>query len=128
MTRRQERLNSRILDMFNTALLSEVDDPRLQLVELTRVQINRDASHAIVYFISQDDEYDEKEVERAFNHAKGFFRGVLAEQLNLRYTPDLTFRYDEAAIETQRVLDLFEQIEEERRRNPPKLDDDAANS
>ncbi|MCB0077254.1 MAG: 30S ribosome-binding factor RbfA [Anaerolineales bacterium] len=123
MTRRQERLNSRILELLSTSLLSDVDDPRLQMVELTRVSVNRDASHAMIYFVSEDEDYSAQEVEEAFTHAKGFFRGVLAEQLNLRYTPDLSFRYDDAAIETQRVLDLFDQIEEERRVNPPVLDE-----
>ncbi len=126
MTRRQEQLNSSLLEIISIVVQSEMNDPRLQMVNITRVQVNRDASHAMIYFISTDDQYEEKEIEEALNRAKGYFRRVLAEMLDLRYTPDLAFRYDEAAEETQRVLELFEKIEQEREENPPLLDDEEA--
>ena len=124
MTRRQEQLNSRILEILGPVIQTEMSDPRLQMLNVTRVQINRDASHAMIYFTSADDEQDPKEAETALTHAKGFLRSILAEMLDLRYTPDLTFRYDRAAEQTQRVLELFDEIAEERRRNPPRFDEE----
>jgi ribosome-binding factor A len=123
MTRRQEQLNSQILELLSTVIQTEMQDPRLQMLTITRVQVNRDASHAMIFFMSQDDEVAPNEVEQALTHAKGFLRGVLAETLDLRYTPDLTFRYDKAAEETQRVMELFDQIARERAENPPRLDE-----
>jgi ribosome-binding factor A len=122
MTRRQDQLNSRILELLAPVLQSELEDPRLQLLTLTRVQVNKDASHANLYFTAGDDEFTPKEREAGLMRAKGYLRSILAETLDLRYTPDLTFRYDHAAEETQRIYDLFDKIAEERRRNPPKLD------
>lgn len=124
MTRRQEQLNSRISETLSVVVQAEMSDPRLQMITITRVNVNRDASHALVYFVSGDEEYEPSEVERAITGAKGYFRSVLAEMLDLRYTPDLTFRYDHAQEETERVLDLFDQIEQEREQNPPLLDDE----
>jgi ribosome-binding factor A len=122
MTRRQDQLNSRILEILTPVFQSELEDPRLQSLNLTRVQVNKDASHAALYFTASDDEYTPKEREAGLMRAKGYLRSILAEILDLRYTPDLTFRYDTAAEETQRIYDLFDEIAEERRRNPPKLD------
>ncbi|MDQ4075013.1 MAG: 30S ribosome-binding factor RbfA [Chloroflexota bacterium] len=124
MTRRQDQLNSRLLEIISMVVQSEMSDPRLQMVNVTRVQVNRDASHAMIYFVSADDEYEDREVEQAMNGAKGYFRSVLAEMLDLRYTPDLTFRYDHAHEETQRVLGLFDEIAEEREKNPPHFQDE----
>lgn len=125
MTRRQEQLNSQILEILSTVIQAEMQDPRLQLLTVTRVQVNRDASHAMVYFTSSDDEHEREEIIQALSNAKGFLRSVLAEMMDLRYTPDLTFRYDDAAEQTRRVLDLFDQIAEEREKNPPHFDEDA---
>jgi ribosome-binding factor A len=122
MTRRQEQLNSRILEILTPVLQSELEDPRLQYLTLTRVQINKDASHATLYFTAADEDFTHKEREAGLMRAKGYLRNILAEMLDLRYTPDLTFRYDTAAEETQRIYDLFDEIAEERRRNPPKID------
>lgn len=124
MTRRQDQLNSQILEILSTVIQLEMKDPRLQLLNVTRVQVNRDASHAMIYFTSSDDEHDRREIEAALVRAKGFLRSVLAETLDLRHTPDLSFRYDEAAEQTQRVLELLDQIAEERKLNPPHFDEE----
>ncbi len=121
MTRRQEQLNSRIMELLIPVLQGELEDPRLQYLTLTRVQVNKDASHANLYFTAADDEFTPKEREAGLMRAKGYLRSIIAEQLDLRYTPDLTFRYDHAAEETQRIYDLFDEIAEERRRNPPRI-------
>ncbi|MGB0387009.1 MAG: 30S ribosome-binding factor RbfA [Ardenticatenaceae bacterium] len=122
MTRRQDRLNHRLMEILAPVIESEMEDPRLQMLNLTRIQVNRDASHAMVYFTSDDNEYSHKEMENALNRAKGFFRRVVAESLNLRYTPDFLFRYDQSVKESTRIMELFDQIAKQRVENPPDPD------
>ncbi len=117
MARRQERLNNRLIEVLTPVIESEMSNPRLQMLSLTRVKINRDGSHATVYFVSENEDYSYEEVEMALNKAKGYFRSVLAETLNLRYTPDLGFRYDQSIEESKRLDALFEQIAAERLAN-----------
>ena len=124
MTRRQEQLNSQLMEVLSTVIQGEMKDPRLQMLSVTRVEVNRDASHAMIYYLSADDEFSHKEVEAALGRAKGFLRSVLAETMDLRHTPDLSFRHDEAAEETRRVLSLLDQIAEERGKNPPRFDEE----
>ena len=114
MARRQERLNNRLIQVLTPVIESEMSNPRLQMLSLTRVKINRDGSHATIYFVSENEKYSHQEVETALNKAKGYFRSVLAEALNLRYTPDLSFRYDQSIEESKRLDALFEQIAAER--------------
>lgn len=114
MARRQERLNNRLIEVLTPVIESEMSNPRLQMLSLTRVKINRDGSHATVYFVSENEDYSYEEVEMALNKAKGYFRSILAEALNLRYTPDLSFHYDKSIKESKRLDALFEQIAAER--------------
>lgn len=123
MTRRQDQLNSQIMELLSLVIQTEMQDPRLQAVSLSRVQVNRDASHAMIFFTAPLEEVTPEEAEAGLNHARGYLRHVLAETLDLRYTPDLTFRYDQAADETKRVLDLFEEINRQRTENPPHVDE-----
>ena len=114
MARRQERLNNRLMEVLTPVIETEMNNPRLQMLNLTRVKVNRDGSHAIIYFVSENPNYTPQEVQSALNGAKGYFRSVLADTLNLRYTPDLSFRYDKSIEESQRLDALFEQIASER--------------
>lgn len=125
MTRRQEKLNRQLMEIFGTALQGEIQDPRLQMISLTRIKVNRDASHAMIYFVSDDEDYTPQEQEAAFKRAKGFLRGLIADTLDLRYTPDLGFRYDPSIEENERINDLFEQIAQERALNPPQFDEES---
>lgn len=124
MARRQERLNNRLMEVLTPVIETEMSNPRLQMLNLTRVKMNRDGSHATIYFVSENEDYSHQEVEIALNKAKGYFRSVLAETLNLRYTPDLSFRYDQSIEESKRLDALFEQIAAERVNNPPRFDEE----
>lgn len=125
MTRRQERLNNRLMEILAPVIESEMRDPRLQMLNLTRVQVNRDASGATIFFTSESTEYSPHEMEAALKRAKGFLRTVVANTLNLRYTPDLTFRYDKSFEESQRLEALFQQIAKERAENPPRFNEES---
>ena len=52
------------------------------------------------------------------NKARGFIRSHLAKTLNLRYTPELLFYYDDLAQEAERVEQLLTELERERNRGP----------
>jgi len=113
------------MELLTPVIETEMNNPRLQMLSLTRVKINRDGSHATIYFVSENPDYSHQVVETALNKAKGHFRSVLAEALNLRYTPDLSFRYDKSIKESQRIDALFEQIASERVKNPPRFDEES---
>jgi ribosome-binding factor A len=124
MKRRQDQINSRIMEVLSPVIETEMRDPRLQLLNLTRVKVNRDTSTAMIYVTSSDDKHSPKEITDALMRAKGFLRQIVAETLNLRRTPDLSFRYDRGVKERQRIEQLFEQIAKERLENPPILPPD----
>lgn len=124
MTRRQDQLNSRIMEVLSPVIETEMRDPCLQFLNLTRVRVNRDTSSAMIYVTSKDNEHSPKEITDALMRAKGFLRQIVAESLNLRRTPDLGFRYDRGLEENKRIEQIFQQIAKERLENPPILPPD----
>ncbi|MBW2329131.1 MAG: ribosome-binding factor A, partial [Deltaproteobacteria bacterium] len=52
---------------------------------------------------------------KGMERARGFFRSQLAKTMNLRYTPELVFFYDQQNEEIERLDKLFAQINQERK-------------
>lgn len=77
-------------------ILREVKDPRVSGVMLSVVSsdVSADLKFAKVYY-SVYGECDEKELARGLRSAAPFVRSQIAERLNLRITPEITFIRDE---------------------------------
>jgi ribosome-binding factor A len=95
-------------------LLQQVGDPRLAGALISRVVVTPDLKQAKVYFTVPTGK-DSGPALKGMNRAKGFFRSRVAKTLNLRYTPELLFYYDNLNEEVERIDTLFRQIEEERK-------------
>ncbi len=86
---------------------TELKDPRLGFVTVTRVEITSDLAGAKVYVSIIGDRHVAKQSMTALESAKGFLRGELGHSLSLRHTPELTFvedRTTEKAIALHRTL------------------------
>lgn len=83
----------RIKNEVNSNLRGELKDPRLALMSVTRVELNPDYSVATVYW----DTFDagkRGDIKAALGSVKGKLRSLLAKNLKVRHTPELTFIYD----------------------------------
>lgn len=93
---------SRIADQLQRDLSGlirqEVKDPRVGLVTITAVEVNRDLSHAKVYISSLAEVSAIEQSVEALQHAAGFLRSQLSRSLKVRSVPQLQFIYD-ASIE-----------------------------
>lgn len=76
------------------SVLNEIKDPRIPAFStVVRTEVSSDRSHANVY-ISILGDYNEIEVKRGLKSAKGFIRKKIAENMELRIVPDLSFVID----------------------------------
>jgi len=87
-----ERLNNLYLSELSKIIFKEIKNPLIKTVNLTGVEITNDLSFAKIYFTCMNEDKDKVLTE--LNEAKGFLRSKLAENINLRYTPELIFHYD----------------------------------
>jgi ribosome-binding factor A len=111
MSRRTERLNHLLRQEITDLLQREAKDPRLSaMVSVTRVSVSSDLRYAKVFISVLGTEEEKKGVLAGLHAASGFLRRQLAGRLTLRYTPDLTFTYDDTMEQAGKVLELIQQV------------------
>jgi len=89
-------------------IATELDDPRLELVTITGVEVSRDYSWATVYYTHLGDAAQIKAAGAALEHASGLLRHEMSARLDLRTTPRLRF-HDDSSVERGRAL--YEKLE-----------------
>jgi len=113
---RPKRVAEAISNELSILLLQKVRDNRLRNVTILSVKMSPDLRLATIFY-SVDPDSDIKQVSKGFERAKGFFRSQIARRLNLRYTPELVFRYDNKYKSNERLEELFQEIAEEKKAN-----------
>jgi ribosome-binding factor A len=108
MGRRAERLAEEIREQVAKMIASDLKDPRLGFVTVTRVELAHDLGHARVHVGVLGGEAERKKSLAALQQASGFVRRELGKRLRIRHTPEIDFRYDKGLDATDRVARLLE--------------------
>lgn len=93
---RADRVSGLIQSTLSEIITRDTSDPRLEMVTISGVKMTRDLRIARVYFSTSGGEKRIKAAKQALQHAKGFLKRSLGNQLSLRYMPELEFYYDES--------------------------------
>ncbi len=93
---RADRVSALIQESLSLLLKKSIKDPRLETAVITGVKMSPDLKLARVYFVISDRSVSKADALEGFDKAKGFIKYTLAQELNLRYMPDLRFYYDES--------------------------------
>ena len=112
-TIRQERAAELLYQELSILIGAELDDPALELLEVTNVVVSRDLRVAKVY-IHQDSDIQSSVVLARLKKAAPFLRRQLAQSLTFRAVPELLFYYDDTPDQAARVDALLQSIAEER--------------
>ncbi len=89
------------------AILTQVRDPRVKDVTVTRVEMAPDMRSATVHVSVMGSPADEQLALRGLARSAGFLQAQIAEKIETRYTPRLRFEIDHGvkhSIEIARVL------------------------
>lgn len=109
---RRVRVEREVREML-IAAFGELRDPRLVGVSVTRVSMTDDLRLARVYVrltISiADDTKQRRDLMRALRAAAGRLRRAIAD-LDLRFTPELRFHYDDGEDAARRIEELLAEI------------------
>lgn len=90
------------------AILTQVRDPRVKDVTVTRVEMLPDMRSAVIYVSVMGNDTKQELALRGLNSSAGFLQAQIAERIETRYTPRLTFKLDggvKLSLEIARVLD-----------------------
>ncbi len=96
---RSQRLEELLREELNSILDTEIGDPRLEGVRITRVELFAHGSRARVWFeLLGRKACCPRSVEGALAGTRGFLRNRLFEALLLRRLPELRFHHDPLTI------------------------------
>lgn len=120
---RVSRINDEILKEVAQIIRGELKDPRIGvLTSVVSVDTTPDLKYCKI-FISVLGTPEEKEnVMVGLKNASGFIRRMVAQRINLRSTPEFTFKLDESAEYAIHMNQIFDQINKEREEREGKKD------
>ncbi|HSH74290.1 MAG TPA: 30S ribosome-binding factor RbfA, partial [Longimicrobiales bacterium] len=108
--RRTARLNEQLKRELSELIRTEVRDPRVGLVTITRVQVTNDLGFAKVHVRALGSDTERKETLEGLVAAAPFLRTALGRQLRIRRVPELRFQEDRSLEHAQRIEQVLSEV------------------
>jgi ribosome-binding factor A len=112
--KRLDRVNQLLKEEISTLLQRELKDPRLGFVTVTEVETSKDLRVAKVFVSVLGNEEQWASSLQALARARGFVRNWLRQHLDLRVTPELSFRPDHSMEHAARIQQLLKDLDDTR--------------
>jgi ribosome-binding factor A len=113
LSHRTERVAEQIREEVSQILSTEVADPGIGLVTVTRVKVTPDLSLARVYWTLMGDQAERKKTQKALARAASYVRHLLSTRMSLRRSPEVVFTFDQAVTAQDRVEEILQEIKQE---------------
>jgi ribosome-binding factor A len=94
-SRRVQKAAQAIREVVSMAILAELQDPRIQNVTVTYVEVSADMRLAKVHVSVMGSEAQQRRSLQGLQHAAGFLQAKIAKRIDTRYTPKLKFMLDQ---------------------------------
>jgi ribosome-binding factor A len=107
-SRRVLKAAEAVREVVSMAILTELRDPRIRNITVTYVEMAGDMRQAKVHVSVMGDETQQNLSLRGLQNASGFLQQKVAQRIDTRYTPRLTFVLDQGlqnALEINRILE-----------------------
>ena len=105
---RARRVADQIQRELPELIRQEVKDPRVGMLTITEVEVNRDMEFAKVFFTTLGGQAEHEACLEGLKRASGFLRTQLSHRMQLRVVPKLSFVYDhsvERGIQLSQLID-----------------------
>jgi ribosome-binding factor A len=107
---RKHRVGELIRQVISELIALKIKDPRVQGVTITEVKMSADLKTATVYFSGLADGKEALHLE-GLTASEGFIRNQLRHELDLKYTPHLTFFYDSSFDNFAKINKLLKDLD-----------------
>lgn len=116
-SRRVLKVAEAIREVVGMSILTELQDPRIENVTVTRVEVASDLRTAKVHVSVMGDESQQQLALHGLKNAAGFLQNKVGNRVDTRYTPKLRFVLDKGvknSLEVTRILrEVLPEEEEE---------------
>lgn len=114
---RLEGIGKEMMRVISKVLLEEVKNPKIKgLVSVTEVSVTEDLKFADTYFSilpplnDEEKKYDHEEILEALNEIKGFLRKRVAEEVDIRFTPEIRVKLDNSMENAMKITKLLNDL------------------
>lgn len=107
MSQRAERVAEMIKQEISQLLHRGLKDPRIGFVTITDAEVTGDLRSAKVYISVYGNEKQKHDSMEGLQAATGFIRREIGKFLKLRFTPELTFKFDESVEYGTRINEVI---------------------
>jgi ribosome-binding factor A len=111
---RLQRIADRIRLELSEMLIREISDPRLKLIYVTDVKIDRELAYADVYVSAIEGVSRSKDVLAGLESASAFIKRTLASRVELRAFPRLRFHWDMTPENADRIEKKLAELREKK--------------
>ncbi|MBM4023513.1 MAG: 30S ribosome-binding factor RbfA, partial [Planctomycetes bacterium] len=109
-TRRLLKAAEAVREVVSMAILTEVRDPRIKDVTVTRVEMAPDMRSATVFVSVMGSPAHERRALQGLANASGFLQARIADRIETRYTPRLRFEVDAGVKHSLEIARLLGEV------------------
>lgn len=107
---RMNKIDEELKKEISSIISTELKNPHLTgLISVSKVKTTPDLRYAKVY-VTMINEKSKKENLSILKKSSGFIRSEIAKKINLRYTPELVFEFDESLEYGTRIDEILKNI------------------
>lgn len=106
MGRVSEMIHGILTDLMQT----QINDPRLEGVTITRVKVTPDTTRADIYYSVLGGEEARQTAQQGLDSAAGRLRREVGARTRLRNTPALVFHWDPSLEHGERIEQLLDEL------------------
>jgi ribosome-binding factor A len=122
---RLQQVADEIQRVLSEVIQYELKDPRVGFATVTGVEVSADLQKATVRISIMGEPDQQAETMEGLQRARGFLRKRVAEEMrHMRFVPELRLVHDTSLDYSIRIAEVLREVDEERKPNPPKLDEE----
>ena len=107
---RMNKIDEELRREISAIISTELKNPHLTgLISVSKVKTTPDLRYAKV-FVTMINEKSKKENLSILKQSSGYIRSAIAKRINLRYTPELVFEFDESLEDGTRIDEILNKI------------------
>ena len=103
------RVNEAVREVLSGHITEDLKDPRIGFVTVTGVETSPDLRHARVYVSVLGSDAEKEEALEGLQSSAGFLQAKVGEELRMKRTPTLEFRYDDSIERGMRISELLDE-------------------
>lgn len=110
---RVEKVQEFIKQEISKIILTDLKDPRIGFVTVTRVEATGDLRSAKIYISLMGSDEQKAETWSGLTKALGYMRAEIGKRIRMRFTPELSLHLDETLEYSARIQELILKIKQE---------------